>query len=430
MTQFSTYTNEYLNTNKTIYEVVMLADKYGNLAGGTGGSSVDGFGRLRVGEPYTVFEASVRYVLTNERFSSQNTATNTSITLSPTEGCANLSISTANGDHIYRETKKVMPYQPGKSLLNMNSFTFAPPQTNLRQRIGYFGSNNGIFLEQTDNTAYWVKRKLQIDGTVLDTRVPQTEWNVDKFDGNGPSGLILDLTKSQLQWMDFEWLGVGTVRCGFAINGELHVAHKFHHANLGTSTYMQTACLPIRVEIENIGTTANNSIMKQICHTVISEGGYSAITTSRSVSNAIGGKTLPSGGVKTPMVSIRLKSDRLDSIVIPSKVEMYGFQATPFKWYLMKDCVLANTTWTSLDSSSAVEYDLTANTVTGTIVAEGVFKGQETIPPINLTQIMNHTLQLTRSLGSANGDIFSVVIESTTNNDKAIVSLSWQEHIQ
>ena len=120
----------------------MLADKYGNLAGGTGGSSVDGFGRLRVGEPHTIFEASVRYVITGEKFSSSNTVSNTSITLSANEGCANLTIGTANGDYIYRETKKVMGYQPGKSLLIMNSFTMAPPQTNLRQRIGYFGANN------------------------------------------------------------------------------------------------------------------------------------------------------------------------------------------------------------------------------------------------------------------------------------------------
>lgn len=429
MTQFSIQTNDFLNNNKSIYEVVMLADKYGNLAGGTGGSSVDGFGRLRVGEPYTLFESSTRYVISEEKFSSQNTAGNTTITLSETEGCINLSVGTANGDYVYRETKKVMGYQPGKSLLIMNSFTMAPPQTNLRQRVGYFGANNGVYLEQTDTVAYWVKRKLNVDGSINNTSISQSQWNVDKFDGTGPSGLILDLTKSQLQWMDFEWLGVGTVRCGFAINGELHVAHKFHHANEGTSTYMQTASLPLRIEIENVGATSNSSLLKQICSTVMSEGGYNQVTTSRSASNPIIGKTLPSGGVKTPMVSIKLKSNRLDSIVLPSKIEMYGFQQTPFKWYIMKDCILTGASWSSVDSVSSVDYDISATAITGTVVAQGVFRGQETIPSINLLETMKHTLQLTRSLGSANGDIFSVVVEATTNNDKAIVSLSWQEHL-
>ena len=407
----------------------MLADKYGNLAGGTGGSSVDGFGRLRVSNPHTIFEASVRYVITGEKFSSANTAGNTSITLSTNEGCANLSVSTANGDYIYRESKRVMGYQPGKSLLVLNSFNFAPAQTNLRQRIGYFSANNGVYFEQTDNVAYWVKRKLNTDGTVTNTAIPQSQWNVDRFDGTGPSGLVLDLTKAQLQWMDFEWLGVGTVRCGFAINGELHICHTFDHANFNTGTYMQTACLPIRLEIQNLGTTANSSVMKQICHTVMSEGGYNQVTTSRSASNGIAGKTLPAGGVKTPMVSIKLKSDRLDAIVLPSKIEMYGFQATPFKWYIMKDCTLTGASWTTVDSVSAVDYDISANAVTGTVVAEGVFKGQETIPSIDIIGTMNNSLQLTRNINAANGDIFSVVIEATTNNDKAITSLSWQEHV-
>lgn len=429
MTQFSIQTNEFLNTNKSIYEVVMLADKYGSLAGGTGGSSVDGFGRLRVSEPHTLFESSVRYVITGEKFSSLNTASNTSITMSVNEGCANLSIGTANGDYIYRETKKVMGYQPGKSLLVLNSFMLAPPQTNLRQRIGYFGANNGVYMEQTNSTVYWVRRKYLGNNSVLNESIAQSDWNVDTFDGTGPSGLTLDMTKAQLQWMDFEWLGVGTVRCGFAINGELHVAHKFHHSNQGVSTYMQTACLPIRLEIENLGTTANASILKQICNTVMSEGGYNQVTTSRTASNPIAGKTLPSGGVKTPMVSIKLKSDRLDSIVLPSKVEMYGFQSTPFKWYIMKDCVLTSPSWNSVDPISSVDYDVSATAVTGTVVSEGVFKGQETITPINLMESMNHTLQLSRSLGSANGDIFSIVVEATTNNDKAITSLSWQEHV-
>ena len=291
----------------------------------------------------------------------------------------------------------------------------------------YFDDYNGIFLERSDDV-YFVKRS-SVTGTAIDTKVSQSTWNIDSLDGSGPSGLTLNLDNPQIFWTDVEWLGVGSVRCGFAINGQLHITHIFHHANLGKSTYMQTACLPIRLEIENIGTTANSSIMKQICHTVMSEGGYNQVTTSRSASNAIAGKSLPSGGVKTPMVSIKLKSDRLDAIVIPSKVEMYGFQSTPFKWYLMKDCTLTGASWTSVDSISAVDYDISASAVTGTVVAEGVFKGQETIQPINLTDTMNHTLQLTRSLGAANGDIFSVVVESTTNNDKAIASLSWQEHV-
>lgn len=427
MTQFSTYTNEFLNTNKTIYEVVMLADRYGNLAGGTGGTSVDGFGRLRVGEPHTLFESSNRFQIA-ELFSSANTGTST-IEFVSTDGCVNLTIGTAATDSIVKETKKVFPYQPGKSLLVMNTATFAEPKANLVQRVGYFSANNGVYIEQEDNTTYMVMRSQSTGAATSNNRIARTDWNVDKFDGTGPSGYTLDMTKSQIFWSDFEWLGVGTVRTGFVINGELVIAHKFHHANLGKSTYMTTACLPIRYEILNKGVTANNSTMKQICSAVISEGGYNQVTITRSVSNLITGKTLPSGGVKIPMISIRLRAGRTDAIVLPSTVTMYGFQSTPFKIYLMKDGILTSPTWANTDSKSSVEYDLDATAITGgTVVYEQVFKGQETISPLFLFDNFNHSLQLTRDLGQTTGNTFSVVVEATTNNDKALTSLSWQEH--
>lgn len=405
----------------------MLADRYGNLAGGTGGTSVDGFGRLRVGEPHTIFECSNRFQIA-DLFSSSNTA-NTTIEFVPTDGCLNLTIGTAATDSIVRETKKVFPYQPGKSLLVMNTVTFAEPKANLIQRVGYYSANNGVYLEKDGSTAYIVLRSQSTGVATSNNRVAQTDWNVDKFDGNGPSGYILDTTKSHIFWTDFEWLGVGTVRCGFVINGELVIAHKFHHANLGKSTYMTTASLPIRYEIYNKGITTSNSTMNQICSAVISEGGYNQVTITRSVSTPITGKTLPSGGIKTPMVNIRLRNGRTDAIVLPSAITMYGFQATPFKLYLMKDTILDNTSWSTTDSKSSVEYDLSANTVTGgTVVHESVFKGQETIDTMFLLDHFNHSLQLSRDLGQTVGNNFTIAIESTTNNDKALVTLSWQEH--
>jgi len=405
----------------------MLADRYGNLAGGTGGTSVDGFGRLRVGEPYTLFESANRFQVA-EKFSTATVGSGT-VTFVTTDGCLNLSITTAATDSVVRETKRVFPYQPGKSLLVLNTFTMAEPQANLTQRVGYFGANNGVYLEQADSTAYIVMRSQSTGATTSNNRISQANWNVDKFDGAGPSGLTLDLTKSQIFWSDFEWLGVGSVRTGFVIDGSLYIAHQFHHANRGKSTYMTTACLPIRYEIFNTGITANNSTMKQICSSVISEGGYSQIATTRSASVGITGKTLPTGGVKTPMVSVMLKDGRTDSIVIPSMVTMYGFQNTPFKLYIMKDVALQNATWSTTDTLSSVYYDINANTITGgTVLYESIFKGQETVAPLNLTEHFNHTLQLSRDLGQANGNVFTIAVEATTNNDKALVSLAWQEH--
>lgn len=427
MTQFSIQTNEFLNTNKSIYEVVMLADRYGNLAGGTGGTSVDGFGRLRVGEPHTIFESYNRFGIANTRWNYITTGT-ANVSFANTEGCVHMTIGQGATDSILYETKKVFPYQPGKSLLILMSTTFAEPKANLTQQMGFYGANNGVYLEQTGNTSYIVLRS-QSSGTVTNNAVPQSEWNVDKFDGDGPSGLTLDLTKSQIFWTDIEWLGVGSVRTGFIINGSMYIAHQFHHANLGTSTYMTTACLPLRYEIKNTGVTTSNSVMRKICSSVMSEGGYNQVTISRSVSNPITGKNL-TNGIKNPMVSIRLRSGRLDAVVIPSMIDLYGIQGTAFKFDIVRNVTsLTDASWQTLDDTSSVEYDLSATAMTGgEIVYQGIFKGQEVAKGIDLTQNFNHTLQLTRTLNQANGDIFTIAVEPTTNNDDAVVALSWQEH--
>jgi len=426
MTQFSTHSNEFLNTNKTIYEVVMLADKYGNLAGGTGGTSVDGFGRMRVGEPLTIFESYNRFGISNTRWNYVTTG-NASVTFANTEGCVHMTIDTGASDSILYETKKVFPYQPGKSLLIMMSTTFAEPKANLTQRLGFYGANNGVYLEETDDTAYLVLRS-QSTGTVVNNSISQTNWNVDKFDGTGPSGYTLDLSKSQIFWSDIEWLGVGSVRTGFIIDGQMHIAHVFHHANLDVSTYMTTACLPLRYEIFNTGTTTSQSLMRKICSTVLSEGGYNQVSLSRSVSNPIRGKNLEDD-IKNPMVSLRLRAGRLDAVVVPSMIDFYGIQATAFKYYIIRNVTsLTGASWQNI-SGSSVEYDLSATALTGgEVVFEGLFKGQSASQSIDLTERFNHTLQLSKTLAQANGDIFTIAVEPTTNNDDAIVSLAWQEH--
>jgi hypothetical protein len=426
VTQFSVQTNDFLNTNKTIYEVVMLADKYGNLAGGTGGTSVDSFGRLRVGQPLTIFESYNRFGISNTRWNYVTTG-NASVSFANTEGCVHMTIDTGASASILYETKKVFPYQPGKSLLIMMSTTFAEPKANLTQRLGFYGANNGIYLEQTDNISYLVMRS-QSTGTVVNDRISQTNWNIDKFDGTGPSGLTLDLTKSQIFWCDIEWLGVGSVRTGLIINGQMHIAHVFHHANLDISTYMTTACLPLRYEIFNTGTTTGSSLMRKICSTVLSEGGYNQVSLSKSASNPIAGKNL-SNGIKNPMVSIRLRAGRLDAVAVPSMVDFYGIQATAFKYYIMRNVTsLTGASWQHTNDSS-IEYDLSATALSGgEVVFEGLFKGQEVAQSIDLTERFNHTLQLSRTLNQANGDIFTIAVEPTTNNDDAVVSLSWQEH--
>jgi hypothetical protein len=399
------------------------------------GTAVDAFGRMRVAQPHTLFDSQHQDV-ENDKWDTLITGSGTKTHL-PNESVIKLEIDGANGDSIIRETLRTMPYQPGKSLLIMNTFAMGTPKANVVQRVGYFGANNGIYFENDSGNNYVVLRS-SVTGNVVETKVAQTDWNIDKFDGTGYSGqgtaeehtTGLDPTKSNLFWIDIEWLGVGDVRCGFLVDGLLKTAHVFHNDNRNPTTYMRSAILPLRYEIFNKGITTSNTAMRQICSTVISEGGYTQINQTRSASNPLTGKNL-TNGINNPMVSLRLKSTRLNAVVIPVILDMYGLQATAYKYRIYENVTsLTGASWTTTDATSSVEYDISATAMTGgNLVREGIFKGLEVAKEVLLRDELNGSIQLTRKINAANGDIFTIAIEPTTNNDDAIVALSWQEHI-
>jgi hypothetical protein len=436
--------------NDDIFEVNMIANKNGDvvttsnrfpvdavLGGAASYSTVgnlsaqqDAFGRLRISHPHTIFDSSFRYPGSNNKWNSKRTGT-TTVAHNANQALVDLTVGTASGDEIVRETDRTFGYQPGKSLFIMNTMTFASAKNNLRQRVGYFGKYNGIYLEQDGLDKYIVKRSY-VTGEIVNTRIPQSQWNVDKLDGTGLSGVTIDLSKSHIFWVDIEWLGVGSVRSGFVINGQYIICHIFHHANETIGTYITTATLPIRYEITNTGATESSSMLKQICSTVISEGGYEQIGITRAVSNPITGKNL-TNSINNPMISIKLRENHTDAVVIPRLLTMYGIQNTGFVYKIIKDCTLTNASWNLTDSGSAVEYDLSATGITGgTTVFQGVFFGQETIDPVDLSDHFNHGLQLTRKIIEADsaGDILTFAVVPTTNNDDATLALTWQEITQ
>jgi len=395
-----------------------------NTTGNTN-TAIDAFGRQRVSEPFTVFDNTFRYG-DDTRTWGISTAGSGSSDPRENERSIQMSVTDASGDRVYRETKRVFQYQPGKSQLIMNTFVMNEGKANLRQRVGYFGNENGIFLELDGTTTNIVKRDY-LTSAPNDTQIAQSSWNVDPLDGTGPSGVTLDMTKAQIFWIDMKWLGVGSVRTGFVINGQFLVAHIFHHANSIASVYMTTASLPIRYEIENTGATSGSSVMKQICSTVQSEGGYTPRTESRAASTALAGLAL-SNSVPKPLVSIRLKADRQDAIVVPTYIDMYGIDNAPFRWALYQDTTITTGSWVSAGAESAVQYNVTAtDTITGRKIMEGTIigaakGGANTIFLDNL----NHSLQLKRDIDGT-PEVFTLAMTATTNSDEVLGTVARQE---
>jgi len=397
----------------------------------SGTTSNDAFGRLRVSNPYTLFESSHRYVDNGEWV--ESTAAGGSSAFNADAGLIDMTVTTASGSQVLRETKKVFNYQPGKSLLAILSFNFEEAKNNLRQRIGYFGAENGLYLElNSTNEPSFVKRS-SVTGSLVNTEVSKTDWNIDTLDGNGPSGITLDLSKVQIVWFDFEWLGSGTVRCGFVIDGVFIHCHSFQHANVTSGTYMTTACLPVRVELTNTDTTASSSTLKQICTTVISEGGYEIRGNAAEAKLPIGSpRDLTVASTVYPLISLRLKSTRLDGIAILDSLNVLGITNNAnYCWEIVQGGTTSGGTWVTNSSSSLVEYNITATSYSlgaGEVLTAGYTVGSnQGSATAELHRDNLFEFQLERNSFTSTPIELILVASSDSAGADVLASLGWQE---
>jgi len=396
-------------------------------SGGTGNTVVnantssDAFGRMRVSEPTTLFDSQNRYI-DGDQFATKQV--NGSATYLPNESSFDLAIGSASGDYVYRQSRKVQLYQPGKSLLSMNTFAMSTLQTNLRQRVGYFTANDGVFFEADGEDLYMVIRS-STSGSPVDTRIAQADWNQDSLDGTGASGITLDPTLTQIFWCDIEWLGVGSVRCGFVVNGVFYICHVFNHANQTSNdkVYMATASLNCRYEIENTDTTTGTPTMKQICSTVISEGGYTPTPPITYARSGLPETNLGNADTIEPLATIRLNSAYPDAIVQPQVINFVTTSVVYGELLLIKDATLTGASYANV-SSSTVQLDTTANALSGgEVVYSQVFSSRDTV---SLDPDLKARLQLERDLDNTSSTL-TLAVQTTSNNPNAIWNFGWAE---
>jgi len=415
----------------TRYEVNMMSDRLT-----PSGTMTDAFGRLRVTQPVTLFDSVHRFA-DNGLWATANTAGNSSYSFVENQSMIAMNVGTTANAEVIRETVKVFSYQPGKSLLIMCSFVMNTPKANVRQRVGYFGENNGIYLENDGTTNYFVLRS-NTSGTITETKVAQSDWNRDKFDGTGYSSQSggtehstgIDVSKSNIMWTDIEWLCVGDVRCGFVVDGKMITAHTFHNDNLNESPYMTTATLPLRYEIKNTGVTASNSALKQICSTVISEGGYSLTGAQQAVGTPIDAPVdLPTPGTYYPVLSLRLKSTRLDAIVILTALSILGISNAYYNWQIRANAATSGGTWVSAGDNSAVEYKIDGGTVTGGRVLASGFTGatNQASGPIDILKEALFKFQLERNGLTKTPYEITLVATASFNGADIYASMDWEE---
>jgi hypothetical protein len=404
----------------------------------------DAFGRLRTSDPFTLGDYKHLYSIDPD-FVDVLVGTGASISFDINQAAAILQSGTDSGGYSIHQTKRYHHYMPGKSQLIFSSFNFGSAQQNVTKRTGYFDDRDGIYFEQAPNgTLSFVIRSFTSAGIgTTERRVSQSEWNKDKLDGTGVSGFNLDITKTQLFLTDFEWLGVGRVRCGFSIDGKNITAHEFYNSNNLDTVYMSNPNLPVRCEVRNSGTQvgAGGSFI-QICSTVISEGGYTE--AGREFSHTSNLRTVGVGST-VPIIAIRLKNSfkgypnratvKLEDIDVLSVGSNVKYEVLKFR-----SSVGINTTgtWVSENDESVVEYNQTATGISTAFFEDfmgGYAAGNSQNVNKPASSGSNTTIGpsskknfLSQNFGSTDSEIFSVRVTNLGSDTTNVgVSIRWRE---
>jgi hypothetical protein len=348
------------------FETHIEADYRGQiLQKGPDSGSVDAFGRQRVSTPYTLFDSTMRYDKRPDQWFDATT-NSASVTFLPNECSAAMTTTTASGDTALRRTKQNFPYQPGKSMMALLSFVGAPLASGLIQEIGLFNDQNGIMLRASGTTIQFVIRSYAT-GAIVEDVVAQSEWNIDEFS-------YLDFTKAQIFAIDLEWLGVGRVRCGFVIDGEIIYGHEFKHANVINSVYMTTAILPMSYRIHNASAQASGRTLKQICCSILSEGGYEPDGAIYSVNHDL--DAVPNASGERITAGIRMASGRTGNVILPVRISTTTASSDVVLWRLRLNPTLSGVSWTAASNGRGNVEVTTAGTASGGTVIDSGFVSQ------------------------------------------------------
>ena len=413
-------------------ESVVVLNPFLSTAVSADSASAGAFGRLRVGNPLTLWDSQFQYGKCPTLLEEDTGGAGSVATHLPNESAIEFSVDTGATDYVFRQTRNYLRYKPGKSQPMFLSGTLGV-QVGQYRRMGLFDDQNGVFIETDGTTVNMVLRSFT-SGAVVETRIPQASWNLNTLDGSG--AITLDMTKAQIFVADLEWRGVGRVRVGLVINGQILYVHQFLHANIIDTVYMTTANLPLRYEVRNFaGQGGITSGFKQICSTLISEGGEQEASpdTIRAASTDISSPTTVADTGSVPVISVRL-APTFNGITNRGLIEPIGLDilvvaSKNIYWELLiNPTLVGDTVWTNPDMNSIAEYNIDATSVSGgRRVAAGFAQGANQSKGFTAFSIAPK-LRLARNFDNSSSDIAVLACRSLDNPDSDLfASMQWTE---
>ena len=422
MAQWNKNEQDYLNQERSLFEVFNIADHWGNQTDWR--PQFTNNNRLKVAPFQTVFFNTFQYGketdVWDERIVGIATATHNASSSNIV-----MQVGSTVGSKIIRQTKQVMRYIPGRGATLAFAIRLDTPQVGIRRRFGLFDDNNGAYFEDDGGTYSYVLRS-STSGIVTETRVTRDNWNGEKFDGNGYTGVVADPTKQQMISINYEWYGAGIVEFAWLMKNETIPSHTFNNSNTNDKVWCSTPFLPIRVEIENVTGAAGTHYIYQGSNSLIQEGEPEKLGTLVSIANPITGTTMTAANTFYPIVSIRLKSNQLSAVMLLRSLQAATNDNTNVYWKLLENATNTGGTWVDHpDPNSFMQYNITETATTGgTTLLNGFIVGGGAAL-INIDD--KAALQIGRSGIGTISDTYTLACASPNNNKAALAVLNWIE---
>ena len=323
--------------------------------------NLDAFGRLRVSQTTTLLDLKHLYdklpLLIDEEIGGSGTSSfsNSSVSMSTTN----------SGDYVIRQSIKSAPYQSGKSQLVEASFSNFATQSNVIKRVGYYTSTtnspynsgfDGFFLE-SNGVNNSITFQLWKGGSNVVTAT-SSSWLTTDYDVS-----LIDWTKSQLMFVDFQWLGVGRIRFYMFVDGVPKLFYTTTGANNLSTVYMNCPNKPVRYEIRQSGIGSGS--FEMICSGVSMEGSINSLYNTLNISDFTE-RTLPLSNTNYAVLGIRL-------VGTPSQIGVSGAFTTSdilqtsndnYLVTIQKSPILSSTaSWIKIDNTP-IEYSFGSGNIT------------------------------------------------------------------
>jgi hypothetical protein len=414
---------------------------------------VDAFGRLKVTDTTTIF--TLHHALGQKTLYMDMKTVGTGESYLDTDISSFVLKVNDVGDRVVYQTRQYYSYVPGHSrIVYMTGVLQVTTDPGVRSRFGTYDNaydkigdvstaqdgsvgtqtiwGNGHFIEFYNNILYFVERTSTRGTEQSDYRIPQSGWNLDTLDGNGPSGITIDPSKALLLIIETSWLGVNIVKMGFKVGVSLVWCHVWEHNNLQVP-YIRYAKLPIRYEIENVSAADTSCSMRSMCASVQIEGDQDDNNSVRGInlSYCDDSERFVLKGDWFPIFSIRLSSASLRRTIAITSLNI-NTGTRGIKWRLVLNPVLIDPNWTTFLShpDSQAEFDVSTEIcgkVDGSLVGFP-FESGTVGPDFTMYYDISSSSDITLNADIAgNSDIICLQACGISNTAKFSYTINWQE---